>query len=66
MGYETDWQRFGKLDTLERLGVSEREFYGLFTQCDMCSLIMTCQVFLDHCCRSLGEDGLELTDVNED
>jgi hypothetical protein len=66
LGYETDWRRFNKLDSLQRPGVSEREFYGLFAKCDACSLVMTRQVFLDHCCRLLGEDGLELTDVDED
>jgi hypothetical protein len=66
LGYETDWRRFSKLDTLERPGVSEKEFYGLFAKCDACNLVMTRQVFPDHCCRSLGEDGLELTDVDED
>lgn len=66
LGYETDWRRFNKLDTLERPGVSEREFYGLFTKCDACNLVMTRQVFPNHCCRPLGEDGVELTDVDED
>lgn len=55
-----------KLDTFERPGVSERDFYGLFAKCAACSLVtgMTRQVFPDHCCRSLGEDGMELTDVD--
>jgi hypothetical protein len=66
LGYETDWRRFNKLDTLERPGVSEKEFYGLFAKCDACSLVMTRQAFPDHSCRSLGEDGLELTDVDEE
>jgi len=66
LGYETDWRRFRKLETMERPGVSEREFYGLFAKCDACNLVMTRQVFSHHCCRSLGEDGLELTDVDED
>ena len=66
LGYETDWRRFTKLDTLERPGVSEQEFYGLFAKCDVCSLVMTCQVFPSHYCRVLGEDGLELTDVDEE
>ena len=66
LGYETDWRRFNKLDTLQRPGVSEREFYGLFAKCDACNLVMTRLVFPDHCCRPLGEDGVELTDVDED
>ena len=65
LGYETDWRRFNKLDTLQRPGVSEREFYGLFAKCDVCNLVMTRLVFPNHCCRPLGEDGVELTDVDE-
>jgi hypothetical protein len=66
LGYETDWRRFNKLDRLERPGLSEREFYGLFVKCDACGLVMTRLVFPGHYCRVLGEDGLELTDVDED
>jgi hypothetical protein len=66
LGYETDWRRFNKLDRTERPGVSEREFYGLFVKCDACGLVMTHLVFPDHYCRPLGEDGTELTDVDED
>lgn len=66
LGYETDWRRFNKLDTMERPGVSEREFYGLFAKCDVCNLIMTRLAFPNHFCRPLGEDGMELTDVDED
>jgi hypothetical protein len=62
LGNDTDWRRFIKLDTLDRPGVSEEEFYGLFAKCDACSLVMTRQVFPDHYCRRLGDDGLELTD----
>ena len=65
LGYETDWRRFNKLDTLQRPGVSEKEFYGLFAKCDACNLVMARLVFLNHCCRPLGEDGVELTDVDE-
>jgi hypothetical protein len=63
--YETDWRRFNKLDHLERPGVSEREFYGLFAKCEACSLVMVRLVFPNHYCRPLGEDGTELTDVDE-
>ena len=66
LGYETDWRRFNKLDRLERPGVGEREFYGLFAKCDACNLVMTRLVFPDHCCRPVGDDGVELTDVDED
>ena len=66
LGYETDWRRFNKLDSLQRPGLSEREFYGLFAKCDACNLVMTRLVFPNHCCRPLGEDGEELTDVDEE
>ena len=62
LGYETDWRRFNKLDRLERPGLTEVEFFGLFAKCDACGLVMTRQVFPVHYCRRLGEDGLELTD----
>ena len=66
LGYETDWRRLNKLDRMERPGVSEREFYGLFAKCEACGLVMARLVFPDHYCRPLGEDGSELTDVDED
>ena len=62
LGYETDWRRFNKLDHLERLGLTEVEFFGLFAKCEACKLVMTREVFPMHYCRRLGEDGLELTD----
>jgi len=62
LGYETDWRKFIKLDSLDRPGLTEAEFFGLFVKCDACKLIMTHQVFSVHYCSPLGEDGLELTD----
>jgi hypothetical protein len=62
LGHETDWRKFTKLDKLNRPGLSEVEFFGLFAKCDTCGLVMTRQVFPMHHCRQLGEDGLELTD----
>ena len=62
LGYETDWRRFNKLDHLERPGLTELEFFGLFAKCEACGLVMTREVFSVHYCRRLGEDGLELTD----
>lgn len=62
LGYETDWRKFTKLDSLDRPGLGELEFFGLFAKCEACELIMTRLVFPLHYCRRLGEDGLELTD----
>ena len=65
--YETDWRKIIKLDCSECPGLSEKEFFGLFTKCNACRLVVACQVFhCHHCsCRLLGEDGLELTDCEE-
>jgi hypothetical protein len=62
LGYETDWRKFTKLDCLDRPGLSELDFFGLFAKCEACELIMTRLVFPVHYCRRLGEDSLELTD----
>jgi hypothetical protein len=62
LGYATDWRKFIKLDRLDRPGITEVEFFGLFAKCEVCALVMTRQVFPAHYCRRLGEDGLELTD----
>jgi hypothetical protein len=61
-GYETDWRRILKLECLDRPGLSEFEFFGLFAKCSVCQLIMARQVFSFHYCT---EDCLELTDVEE-
>ena len=65
LGYETDWRKKVKLDCLDRPGLSELEFFGLFAKCSVCKLVMTRQVFSYHHCVLQTEDGLELTDVEE-
>jgi hypothetical protein len=60
--YETDWRRVIKLDSLDRPGLREVEFFGLFVKCDACELVMTRQVFPRHYCSPLEKDGSELTD----
>jgi hypothetical protein len=64
-GYETDWQRIVKLDCMDRPGLSELEFFGLFAKCDVCKLVTACQVFFCHRCVLQTEDGGELTDAEE-
>ena len=54
-----------KLDCLDRPGLSELEFFGLFVKCDVCNLVMARIVFQCHYCVLRTEDGLELTDVEE-
>ena len=63
LGYETDWREIVKLDRLDRPGLSEVKFFGLFAKCSVCKLVMAHQVFSFHCCVLQTEDGLELTDV---
>lgn len=65
LGYETDWRKIVKLDRLDRPGLSELEFFGLFAKCDVCNLVMARQVFSCHYCELQMEDDLELTDVEE-
>ena len=64
-GYETDWQRIVKLDCMDRPGLSEHEFFGLFAKCDVCKLVTARQVFFCHCCMLQMEGGGELTDAEE-
>jgi hypothetical protein len=56
-----------RLERLERPGLSEKEFFGLFAKCEVCGLIVARQVFHYHGCspRPIGEDSLELTDCEE-
>ena len=62
LGYQTDWRKFVKLDSMDRPGLTEVEFFGLFAKCEACMLITTRQAFSNHYCV-LQEDGdLELTD----
>ena len=65
LGYETDWRRMVKLDCLDRPGLSEREFLGLFAKCSVCKLVMARNVFSSHHCVLQMGDGLELTDVED-
>jgi hypothetical protein len=30
LGYETDWHKFSKLESMDRPGLTEVEFFGLF------------------------------------
>jgi hypothetical protein len=63
--HETDWRKIVRLDTLERPGLNERDFFGLFAKCDTCGQVVARLVFDYHECRPLGVDGLELTDEEE-
>lgn len=63
--HETDWRKTVRLDRLERPGLSEMDFFGLFAKCDSCRQAMARIVFDYHECRPLGVDGLELTDNEE-
>jgi hypothetical protein len=63
--YETDWRKIVKIDSMERPGLSEREFFGLFVKCDVCELVMAREVFCYHDCVPRIEDSMELTDVEE-
>lgn len=65
LGYETDWRRIVKLDSLDRPGLSEREFFGLFAKCSVCKLVIARLAFSCHYCVLQMEDGLELTDVED-
>ena len=65
LGYETDWRKIVKLDRLDRPGLSELEFFGLFAKCNVCKLVMARQVFSCHYCVLQMEDSLELTDIEE-
>ena len=65
LGYETDWRRIVKLDCLDRPGLSEREFFGLFVKCSVCKLVIARNIFSCHHCVLQMEEGLELTDVED-
>jgi len=58
----TDWQKFVKLDCMDRPGLTENEFMGLFIKCDMCALITTHLMFHHHHCDPQTADDLVLTD----
>jgi hypothetical protein len=58
---QTDWRKFVKLDSMDRPGLREGEFFGLFVKCDACALITTHQMFTFHYCSPQTEDDSELT-----
>ena len=62
LGYQTDWRKFPKLDCMDRPGLKEAEFFGLFVKCDTCMLIMTRLMFPNHHCSLPEVDDSELTD----
>jgi hypothetical protein len=62
LGYQTDWRKFSKLESMDRPGLTEVEFFGLFVKCDMCMLVTTRQAFSSHRCDPQVEDDSELTD----
>ena len=49
--YETDWHKFVKLESMDRPGLSQKEFFGLFATCDACGFVVTCQMFHMHRCN---------------
>jgi len=67
LGYQTDWRKFVKLDAMDRPGLTEVEFFGLFLKCEGCKLVMTRHVFftLRHHCVAKAMDENMLTDVEK-
>jgi hypothetical protein len=63
LGYETDHRKIIKLNRLNRPGLSELDFFGLFTKCSVCELVMACIAFSAHCCEQQTEDDMELTNI---
>jgi hypothetical protein len=62
LGYQTDWRKFSKLKSMDRPGLTEVEFFGLFVKCDTCMLVTTRQAFSSHRCDRQVKDDSELTD----
>ena len=62
LGYQTNWHRFSKLESMDRPRLTEVEFFSLFVKCDACMLITMRQVFSNHHCSPRAEGDLELTD----
>jgi hypothetical protein len=62
LGYQTDWRKFLKLKSMDRPGLMEVEFFGLFAKCHVCMLITMRQAFSSHHCNLQEEDESELTD----
>ena len=52
---------------MDRPGLTEADFFGLFVKCEGCQLVMTCQVFvaLKHRCVSMVVDNVKLADMEE-
>ena len=65
LGYETDWRKLVKLETFDRPGLTEVEFFGLFVKCEVCKLIMARQVFTYHHCSPSVVDDWVATDNEE-
>jgi hypothetical protein len=59
LGYETDWHKFLKLESMDRPGLTEVEFFSLFAKCEVCLLIMMRQAFHSHHCSLPRDDELE-------
>jgi hypothetical protein len=55
------WCKFVKLHSMDQLGLTEGEFFGLFVKCDACALITTRQMFTFHYCDPQVVDDSELT-----
>ena len=58
----TDWCKIVKLDCMDRPGLTEDEFWGLFVKCDACGLITTHLMFRSHHCDPHMGGDLDLTD----
>ncbi|KAF8333377.1 hypothetical protein F5887DRAFT_1080196 [Amanita rubescens] len=60
----TDWRKLTKLECIEKPGLTEEQFLGLFIKCDACGLITTHLLFYKHHCRpdTVDDSGSELSD----
>jgi hypothetical protein len=58
----TDWCKFIKLDAMDRPGLTEDEFFGLFLKCEGCKLIMHVKSLL-HQSTTMLKDNFEPTDA---
>jgi len=59
LSHHTDWQKFVKLNCMDRSWLTEDKFLGLFIKCDVCALITMLLMFYHHHCKP---DDLDLTD----
>lgn len=52
---------------MDRPGLTEADFFGLFVKCEGCQLVMTRQVFvaLKHRCVPMMVDNIKLADMEE-